>query len=308
MKTELANTIGRFWSNNAAKSRTRWWHSPMIIRYVNSLVSGEPVDGISAGLMIRAKKLLDNRAPLEKGISVGCGNGYKEIQLITNGLVKSFDLFELSHDRISQGLELARKHGVEENIRYFNRDAMSSVKDSEIYELVHWNNALHHMLDVNQAIEWSRHILKSDGLFYMDDFVGASRFQWPGRQLAIASEVRKSLRGTKYLRNPAKKNLLSRKYLTCRIQRPDLKAMIQTDPSEAADSEQILPAILKWFPTAEVIKTGGVVYSLALADVIFNFDESLDEDCQVLESLLEKETQCINQGDTHYAICLATKN
>jgi hypothetical protein len=164
------------------------------------------------------------------------------------------------------------------------------------------------MLDVNQAIEWSNRILKPGGLFYMDDFVGASRFQWPDRQLAMASEVRKSLQGTKYLRNPEKKNFLSRKYLPCRIQRPDFNTMIKTDPSEAADSGQILPAISKWFPSAEVIKTGGVVYSLALANVISNFDESLQEDCLVLKSLLEIETRFIGQGETHYAVCLATKN
>lgn len=307
MTTDLAKKIGAFWSKNNATPRTRWWHSPMIIRYVNTLVNGEPVDGISTGLMHSAKKLLGNNAPLKKGISVGCGNGYKEIQLITNGLVDSFDFFELSDERISQGLNLAKNYGVSEKIQFFEGDAFLRVKNDEIYDLVHWNNSLHHMLDVHQAIAWSHRILKSGGLFYMDEFVGASHFQWPDKQLEMASNIRRSLKGTKYLLNPSNNSFFTRKYLPWRISRPDLNTMIQSDPSEAADSENIIPAVTKWFPSAEIIKTGGVVYSLALADIIYNFDESIEEDRQRLKSVLDLETEYIRQGESHYATCLAFK-
>jgi len=47
----------------------------------------------------------------------------------------------------------------------------------EEIDFVHWNNALHHMLNFEKAVQWSYQILKVDGVFYMDDFVGPSRFQ-----------------------------------------------------------------------------------------------------------------------------------
>jgi SAM-dependent methyltransferase len=308
MNAELSIKIADFWSKNKVAPRTRWWQNPMIIRYINSLVNGESIDGFSMGLTNRAKKLLKNRLPLEKGVSVGCGNGLKEMQLIIQGLVKSFDLFELSAKRISIGRAHARKVGVEEKVRFFNVDAFSHVTGKEIYDIVHWNNSLHHMLNVHTSVVWSRQVLKKNGLFYMDDYVGASRFQWPDRQLEMASEVRRSLRGTKYLRNPARRSMFFNKYLQYRLKRPDPEALRRADPSEAADSEQILPAIAEQFPEAEIIRTGGVIYSLALADVIANFDENLDEDRLLLQSLLDMEISCISQGETHYAACLAIKN
>lgn len=308
MNADLAKKIGTFWSESQAVSRTRWWHSPLIVRFVNSIVNGEPIDDLSMGLTNKAKSLLGSRLPLAKGISVGGGVGTKEMRLISQGLVKSFDLFELSEDRIAQGRALANKLGLGENIRFFHGDAFAAIQGKEIYDLVHWNNSLHHMMDVHQVVFWSREVLKTGGLFYMDDFVGPSRFQWPARQLAIASEVRRSLRGTKYLRSPTRKSLLTRRSLSCRLQRPDLETMRRTDPSEAADSEQILPAIKKFFPEGEIIKTGGIIYSLALADVIANFDETLEEDRRLLQSLLDMEIPIINKGETHYAVCLAIKN
>jgi SAM-dependent methyltransferase len=308
LDADLARKIGNFWSKNRAAPKTRWWDSPVIIRHINAIVNGEPIDGFSMGLINRAKSLLGNRLPLEKGISIGCGNGAKEMQLIGQGLVESFDLFELSDDRIAKGRLLAKDQGIEDNINFVKGDAFSLITLNEKYDLVHWNNSLHHMMDVHYAVSWSRKVLKTGGLFYMDDFVGPSRFQWPDRQLAIASEIRRSLRGTKYLRNPVRNSLFSRKFLPCRLTRPDLEAMRLSDPSEAADSEQILPGIAKQFPEAEIIKTGGIVYSLALKDVIANFDESLEKDRRILQSLLDLEIPCINKGETHYAVCLAIKN
>jgi len=308
MNADLARKIGAFWSKNDSVPGTRWWDSPMVIRHVNVIVNGEPVDGLSMGLINRAKNLLGNRPPLEKGISVGCGIGVKEMQLIREGIVTSFDLFELSTERIARGRALAEKQGMEENVRFINGDAFSTVDGRKIYDLVHWNNSLHHMMDVHHAVAWSKEVLKSGGLFFMDDFVGAAHFQWPEEQLAMATEARRSLRGTKYLRNPAPKSFFSRKYLPCRLKRPNLKGMLRSDPSEAADSDRIIPAIMREFPSAEIIKTGGVIYHLALMDAIANFDETVAQDRRILRSLLDLDMSCIEQGETHYAVCLAIKN
>ena len=116
--------------------------------------------------------------------------------------------------------------------------------ENEQYDFVHWNNSLHHMFDVDKAVEWSKNILRSGGLFYMDDFIGSSRFQWPDEQLAFATRVRQVFKNTKYLTNP-RIDLLS---LKTKISRPSEKKLIKQDPSEAADSERIVDAIYKHFP------------------------------------------------------------
>jgi SAM-dependent methyltransferase len=299
--------IGEHWSKvtkDSAKRKNlklRWWQSPHVIRHINQLVCGEPVPGFSSGLIKQVRNLAAESIPFKRGISVGGGNGQKEISLIKQGLVSSFDLYELSETRIAAGEELARKESVEQNINFIFGDAFGLATKAEEYDFVHWNNSLHHMLDVDQAVAWSKQILKPGGLFYMDDFIGASRFQWPGRQLEIATKVRKAFQSSKYMQNPRD----SDKSLAIELKRPSAEKLIQDDPSEAADSDRIIDSIIKYFPNAEIKITGGVIYHLALSDMLHNFDET--EDKILLDLLMIIDELCADSGQTHYGTALAIK-
>jgi hypothetical protein len=81
--------------------------------------------------------------------------------------------------------------------------------------------------------------------------------------------------------------------------------MIAADPSEAADSERILPSVREIFPDASIIETGGVIYHLALNDVFANFDES--EDHALLQVALLLDRALTAMGDNHYAVAIATR-
>jgi hypothetical protein len=112
------------------------------------------------------------RLPLGAAVSVACGAGYKEMQLISQGLVESFDLFEISDVRVTQGEQRAREMGIADRIRYYNHPPRFDETERQ-YSLVYWNNALHHMFDVREAVTWSRKILELGGIFYMNDYVGS---------------------------------------------------------------------------------------------------------------------------------------
>jgi hypothetical protein len=62
--------------------------------------------------------------------------------------------------------------------------------------------------------------------------------------------------------------------------------------------------VKRHFPTADIMLTGGVIYHLALSDLLANF---LDEDLPVLERLLIVDDMCTAMGETHYATALALK-
>jgi SAM-dependent methyltransferase len=305
---EISNAIALHWSkvtgSNDASGRvlkTRWWHHPPILRHINEKVCGKPVDGFSAGLTLRARSMLGRRLPLSRGISVGCGNGMKEMKLLREGIVQAFDLYELADIRIAAGREIAEKQQLMRDARFIQGDAFQLANEPEQYELVHWNNSLHHMLDVEAAIDWSWKVLKTGGLFYMDDFVGPDRFQWPPQMLLAATAVRQSL-PDRLLVNPHKPTTM----LPRIVKKPDPEKMRQSDPSEAADSSRILHCVQQRFPEADIIMTGGVIYHLALSDLLANFAE--DEDFRLLERLLELDDMCTAVGETHYATALGLKS
>jgi SAM-dependent methyltransferase len=177
------------WSSLRPSGKERWWNNPAILRHINRLVCGEAIDDPWGGLEQRMKAL---GRELRRALSVGCGNGYKEIQLLKKGIVQQFDLFEISQARIDQGRVLAVQHGVSGRVRFHAVNAFDQALDRN-FDLVYWNNALHHMMDVEAAIRWSHDRLVKGGFFIMDDFIGPSRFQWSDYHLEIASRVRELL-------------------------------------------------------------------------------------------------------------------
>ncbi|MDY7024461.1 MAG: methyltransferase domain-containing protein, partial [Cyanobacteriota bacterium] len=195
---------------------------------------------------------------------------------------------------------LAQKFGLTEEVKFILADAFEQVQQPESFDFVHWNNSLHHMLNVESAVAWSYKILQPGGMFYMDDYVGPNRMQWSDKMIDIASQVR-SILPEKYLKNPRNPSQL----LPTKLQKPDCERMIQTDPSEAADSERILECVLKYFPDAEITLTGGVIYHLALSDILHNFDESKDR--YLLDLLMMIDHLCTELGETHYGVALALK-
>ncbi len=241
-----------------------------------------------------------DRCPFVSGVSVGCGNGQKEMTLVRQGVVSSFQLYELSQVRIEQGKRLAAKFGLENKVNFIQGDALDVIMEKECFDFVHWNNSLHHMLDVEAAIRWSYKVLQKDGMFYMDDYVGPNRMQWSDKMLKVASQVRAIL-PEKYLTNPKNPSQL----LPKTIVRNSVESMIEIDPSEAADSERIIDSIKKYFPKAEITLTGGVVYHLACSDILHNFNESQDQ--HILDFLMLIDDLCVELGETHYAIALAIK-
>ncbi|MFC0304302.1 class I SAM-dependent methyltransferase [Rhizorhabdus histidinilytica] len=295
---ERLETAARHWSIERRPDRSRWWMHETIIRHINRLVCGEAIDGIHQGF----HRLIRDRIPeggFRRALSVGCGSGGKEMRLLKQGIVQSFDLFEIGEHRREQIRSKAAEHGLEDRITIHIGDAFQEDIVAG-FDLVYWNNALHHMFDAKAAVSWSRRALQPGGWFAMDDFVGATRFQWSDEDLEIASRVR-SLLPERFLAHPRNPE----KLLPRRLERPSIATMLEVDPTEAADSGNIVNAIRDAFPDTTITPTGGVVYHLALNDVLNNFDP---EDDALLNALLLLDEVLASGDHNQYAVALAEKN
>ncbi len=302
--SDVSSTVGKFWDNqldalkNRTVTRTRWWDDETSIRHINRIVSGEESPAVHAAFHERIRSMLGAKPDL-KALSVGCGAGTKEMWLMQLIDVARFDLFDLSHENIKLGQVEADRLGVQDRVRFSTEDAFS-VPLGEDYDLVYWNNALHHMPDVTAAIRWSFTRLRPGGLFAMDDFVGPDRFQWTDENLKWASEVRRNL-PERFLRNPFQPDAL----LPFECFRPSVDDVVAVDPSEAVDSSRILPALLAQFPACEIIPTGGALYHLALNDIFCNFTSA--EDLVLLKQILLLDQALAASGTTQYAVAFARK-
>jgi SAM-dependent methyltransferase len=158
------------------------------------------------------------------------------------------------------------------------------------------------MFNVNAALKWSRRVLKADGMLFMDDFVGPNRFQWSEASLRAASRIRQGL--PERLRKSAHEN---QEEVPLQVRRPSKRRIKREDPSEAPDSARILKKLQRIFPKAHVVRTGGLVYNLALTHTLHNFDEDDEIDRQILRDLMLLDQVLLDNPaiDNHYAVALA---
>lgn len=287
-----------YWDRPAPVPKlARWWAWPRIVAHQNALICGEPLPAWGAGLVREIERRWPGRR-FRRAVSVGCGNGAKELELLRSGLVQQFDLYEISEARIRHGKKLLAKAGLTDRVTWHTHDGVAALELGARYDLVTWDNGLHHMPDTARAVAASVTALRPGGVFLMNDYVGPNHFQWSQRTLAYATAVRHRLPEV-LLRDPTD----PARRLARTFGRPDRDAMIALDPSEAATSEAILPAIRQHFPDARIWMLGGAVYHLALNDVLANLDPARDG--PLLESLLLLDLALAELGENQYAACLA---
>jgi SAM-dependent methyltransferase len=294
---DVAQLIDEHWSKEYADKHnlvTRWWQSDLIVSHINQRVCGEYLPGLSLGLY---RWLLKEYGPfpLNRGVSVGCGEGSKEMDVLRAGIVNEFELFELSTFAIASGRAAAARSGFRDRMHFRHGNAFEHAAQ---YDLVFWNNSLHHMFDVRSALSWSKDVLRPGGLLVMDEYVGPTRFQFPQWVLDENTAYRKSL-PLEYKINPFDRTQMT----TDTVENPDLDVLFEIDPSEAADSSNILPELDRQFPGAQIKLTGGLIYHLGLNDILHNFHNDVSE----IHRMLRWDDKLLAQGGTQYGVAVARR-
>lgn len=290
--------VGDYWS---ARKRTtgNWWINRMVVRDINRRVSGIAHAEVSRGATDLGRELLAGRRP-RLGLSVGCGNGAKEIALIRGDFVERMVCYDLAESRIVEARRMASELGISERIEFHTKDAFK-LHDGPEFDFVYWNNALHHMFDVPGTLAWSRGLLRQGGLLLVDEYVGPSRMQFDDETIAYANAIRGLL--PKRLLVGGKPGTFHDRSLS----REWFEARIAKDPSEAVDSGRTLSAIRELFDRPVVRPTGGTIYYIALNSLFRNFDMAAAEDQEMLKQLLilDEIYTAARPENTIYAVAAA---
>jgi len=294
------NEIGEFWDrmniHRNDELRTNWWNSATIVRHINKIVCGEACSGYNAGHIRMCREMFAANIPFKKGLSIGCGPAHKELGLVKSGLVESFDLYELSKYALKVAHENFQKAGLEDKVSFYLGDIFSGLHDQK-YDFIYWGGSLHHMFDAEQAIVSTYNMLTDGGCFFMEDFVGMNRFQWTDIQMKYVNEFRCSIPNIYFINER-----LNVKYYKV-ISHPNIDELIKSDPSEAKDSEAIIPALKKHLNLKLFKPTGGIIYHIALGGLV----EQIPEDSQILKTALNIDAALSEQGLYNYACALAVK-
>lgn len=299
---EALNTAAGKWDKAHAVKKRKWLQFRQCRAYFNQkIAAGSNFNRVTEAYAWRLQQEIQQKSQFHRGISIGCGMGKPEMELVKNGIVEQLDLFEISPVAIEKGQAIAAKLGVQQQVHFYHGDVFSMDLKNQ-YDLVYWKSSLHHMLNVGDAVKFCKDIMVEGGVFSAFDYVGPNRFQYSETNLEMINHVLAVLpeRCFRGFKNP--EELLPRV-----ITRPSAENLKAHDPTEAADSENILPAIQRYFPDAIITVLGGGIARLALDYIAHNLTEEKEEDEAIIQFILAADHLASKSDIYHNIFVIAHK-
>ena len=232
-------------------------------------------------------------APVERALELACGRGDLALGLVKAGFAKHIDAFDVSDIAVKEAREKAAAKGLQ-NVNFEVVDVNSVDLPPDTYDLVYFNQSLHHIEALEHVFEQITHTLKPGGYFFVNDYVGPSRMQWTDQQLELMNEILAIL--------PAHYRLLLDRnlgYLGTHketVHRTPVEIYLKVDPSEGVRSAEILPLAKEYFDVLDVRSLGGTIHYELLRGIIHNFDVNDEKDMALLEMILLLERKLLENN------------
>ena len=236
-------------------------------------------------------EFLGKRIPVERMLSIGCGSGRLERSLAEIGAFRSCEAFDVAPGALEQARRLAADAGFG-NIDYQLRDLHSTVLPRGTYDAVWCSGSLHHIQDLEGASRAISAALRPGGYFFLNEYVGANRFDFPERQKR-AIQAAFELIPPEYRISffPATRGLPAE-----RPHLPVREEVIAADPSEAVRSNEIVPVLRRDFEIVAMHQAGGSLLQFLLSGIAGNFREEDPDSMRILRMLMEVEDALIDSG------------
>ncbi|HEY8130388.1 MAG TPA: class I SAM-dependent methyltransferase [Thermoanaerobaculia bacterium] len=217
----------------------------------------------------------------DRALSIGCGTGTLERQLIERGMCRSFDAFDGSVRSLMIARREADSAGLRDKIRYFAADFNEPALPRSRYEIVFFHQSAHHVGKLEKLYRALMRALKPGGLVYFDEYVGPSRFEWAtqpdllDRHKKIFEAIPPSVRAVDQLKPPIQMD----------------------DPSEAIRSSEIEPQLRIGFDILGKQTYGGGILSIIIPSLRIE-----KVDAALLQYLIDED----RQAPPYHALMLAT--
>jgi O-antigen biosynthesis protein len=268
----------QFWDREILdQSHVSWLEHPLIRAYVNERMGGWSFDWFVRWLGSRR---------FERALSIGCGGGALERDLIERGICRSVDAFDGSVGSLRLARQAAVESGLADRIRYFASNFNEPVLPRRTYDLVLFHQSAHHVAKLEKLYRAVLRSMKSDAILYLDEYVGPSRTEWTDEVLAEHRRVFASLpppvRDGERLPYPIQDD----------------------DPSEAIRSSEIEPQLTIGFKTLARQPYGGTLLSVIFPRL------RADVSDHVVHGLIEEERRMLREGavptgSAYYSIIVA---
>jgi SAM-dependent methyltransferase len=274
------DAAAQFWDQESVSpTHVSWMADPLVREYINASISGSP----HIWPMDWFLQFLGTRR-FGRALSIGCGTGPLERDLIRRGICRQVDAFDGSPGSIDIARNLAAEEGVGDRIYYYVDDFNEPKLPGNTYDIVFFHQSLHHVAKLEKLMGAILRTLRRGGLLYIDEYIGPSRFDWDDALIAPHRAL--------FAQMPAE----------CRLFDLLPLPIHPVDPSEAIRSSEIMPQLARGFRLLARRDYGGTILSVFFPAIDWSrAPESLPGD------LIAAEKQALAGGlPPYHAIAVAT--
>jgi len=263
------------------KNSSNFWDIPKIQNRWNKIISGNEnicwIDYFGSKYLNQSKDM--------RILSLGSGNCESELYLC-----QKYPNIKIICVDISEKLlcSVRRNHPDITNIEYIHSDINKIRFDeiginSESIDLCFFKQSLHHFENIESLLGTKIfNVLKKDGYIVINEYIGPNRFQFPNDQIDKINEILAMLPDDYKVR-------LNSKILKGNITGPGILRMILSDPSEAIESEQIMPILNRYYQNIENKEYGNNILMLLFKDIAHNFIDPNDIISDLLDEIFAIE-------------------
>ncbi|MDQ3009676.1 MAG: class I SAM-dependent methyltransferase [Acidobacteriota bacterium] len=267
--------------------QTYWLAIPEVQERYNRLATGGRHDDWIAFCL---SEYLSGALPVERMLSIGCGQGDLELGLASHNAFREFDAFDIAEGAISAARARAKDAGVL-NVNFEVQDVNRLTLAANRYDAAWFNMSLHHIEALEHVCGQVSQALKPGGFLFVNEYVGPSRFDFSARQKEVLDLVNRLL-PKKYRRVPPP---LQQYRDSPPV--PDPAEVSRVDPSEAVRSSDILKVLPQFFDIQTCHPIGGTILQFLLGTIAWNFRTEDPDSIKVLKMLFTIEETLIEVGD-----------
>lgn len=278
--------------DEVAFQHANYWIIPGIKKRWNRIISGDE------NLLYEdytAHKYFGGKTGMRM-LSLGSGICSHEMQFASHTAFEEVTCIDISAGLLKEAERTAHERGLT-NMRFLVTDINKLELESPYFDAVLFHSALHHFENVEALLIKLKQALKPGGFIILNDYTGPARLQWTAQQVEAVNHLLDQI--------PAShKQRFMRKALKNKVYGPGLLRMRIADPSEAVESDRILPALHKHFEVIEEKKLGGNIIMPLFKDIAHHFtgDDAVTQ--KLLAMIFEAEDKFLanNPSDLVFGV------
>ena len=228
----------------------------------------------------------DRGLKFERGLTLGCGAGRLERELLQGGICQSFHGIDVSAEAVKTAQETAAREHLP--LTYEVGDLNFIKLPADTYDLVVAQTSLHHVLFLEKVAEQVHRTLRPGGYLWIHDFIGETQGQYDEKRLTLINQV------LAFLPEKFRTNAVTGRVLE-EVKRPRPGNLMS--PFECIRSAEIVPCFERWFETEWKAEFGAFMQIVLPPGTRAAYTEN--EDTRALfEALRLLDHLCVEEGMT----------